>query len=333
MTDTIFALSSGRGRAGVAVIRVSGPGAGAVIGDLAPNTPLKPRHAVLAWLIDPQTGDRLDQALVLWFPGPNSFTGEDVAEFHVHGGVAVVDGVLDALSTMAGCRAAEPGEFTRRAFDHGRLDLTAAEGLADLIDADTPARRRQAVRQMGGALFKVYEDWRERLITAMAHVEAGIDFADEGLPEDVADTARPMVEAIAREMAAALADNARGEKIRDGIEIAIVGEPNVGKSSLLNVLARRDVAIVSDIAGTTRDLIEVHLDLDGYPVTLVDTAGIRDGGGDMIEAEGIRRARARAEAADLKLVMVDAGDWPDIPEALGNLTGNNSITVANKIDR
>jgi tRNA modification GTPase len=244
----------------------------------------------------------------------------------------VVEAVLGAIARVEGTRPAEAGEFTRRAFENGRLDLTVAEGLADLIDAETEAQRRQAVRQMGGALFETYESWRARLIEAMAYVEAGIDFADEELPEDVEATARPLVEALRAEIAAALADHHRGERIRDGVEIAILGAPNVGKSSLLNALARRDVAIVSDIAGTTRDLLEVHLDLGGYPVTVVDTAGLRTGG-DVIEEEGIRRARARADRADLRLLMVDAGEWPEIPEMLRNYAGERSLIAVNKTDR
>lgn len=329
--DTIFALSSGRGRAGVAVIRLSGPGAGDAICALSGGDLPEARVATLRWLEDPDGGERLDQALVLWFPGPKSFTGEDGAEFQVHGGAAVVAAILAAIGRLPGMRPADPGEFARRAFENGRLDLTAAEGLGDLIDAETEAQRRQAVRQMGGALFEVYEDWRTRLVEAMALVEAGIDFADEEIPEDVEAAARPIVHTLAREIERALADGHRGERLRDGIEIAILGAPNVGKSSLLNLLAQRDVAIVSDIAGTTRDLLEVHLDLGGYPVTMVDTAGLRTGG-DVIEAEGIRRARARADAADLRLLMMDAAEWPEVPGDLRDYLGDRSILVVNKAE-
>lgn len=330
--STIFALSSGRGRAGVAVIRVSGPEAEKCLNSLIIKENIDPRSAVLGWLHDPESGERLDQAIVLWFPGPASFTGEDVAEFHVHGGPAVVAAVIAAIEKIDGTRPAEAGEFARRAFENGRFDLTVAEGLGDLIDAETEAQRRQAVRQMGGALYQTYEGWRERLIEAMAYVEAGIDFADEELPEDVEKTARPIVQALRDEIRGVLADGHRGERIRDGVEIAILGAPNVGKSSLLNALARRDVAIVSDIAGTTRDVLEVHLDLGGYPVTVVDTAGLREGG-DVIEEEGIRRARARAEAADLRLLMVSAETWPEIPDMLKDFQDERSLVVVSKIDR
>lgn len=329
--STIYALSSGRGRAGVAVIRVSGEKARDVVKALTKGDLTPPRQAALRWLYTAVDGQKLDQALILWFPGPDSFTGEDVAEFHVHGGLAVVSAVLDAVGQVDGARIAEPGEFARRAFENGRFDLTVAEGLGDLIDAETEAQRRQAVRQMGGELFRVYEDWRERLIEAMAMVEAGIDFADEDLPEDVNAAARPIVEALSTEIRARMDDGGRGERIRDGVEVAILGEPNVGKSSLLNLLARRDVAIVSDIAGTTRDMLEVHLDLKGYPVTLVDTAGIR-AAGDRIEEEGIRRARARAESADLRILMVDARDWPTLPESMKDWAGARSLVVINKTD-
>jgi len=329
--STIYALSSGRGRAGVSVIRVSGEKAGDVVKVLAKRDLPPPRQAALRWLYVPEDGQKLDQALILWFPGPDSFTGEDVAEFHVHGGLAVVTAVLDAVGTVEGTRIAEPGEFARRAFENGRFDLTVAEGLGDLIDAETEAQRRQAVRQMGGELFRVYEDWRERLIEAMAMVEAGIDFADEDLPEDVNAAARPIIEGLRAEIRVRMDDGGRGERIRDGVEVAILGEPNVGKSSLLNLLARRDVAIVSDIAGTTRDMLEVHLDLKGYPVTLVDTAGLREAG-DRIEEEGIRRARARAESADLRILMVDARDWPDMPQSLTAWAGTRSLVVVNKTD-
>jgi tRNA modification GTPase len=329
--STIYALSSGRGRAGVAVIRVSGEKAGDAVKALTKGDLTPPRQAALRWLYTAEDGQKLDQALILWFPGPDSFTGEDVAEFHVHGGLAVVSAVLDAVGQVDGARIAEPGEFARRAFENGRFDLTVAEGLGDLIDAETEAQRRQAVRQMGGELFRVYEDWRECLIEAMAMVEVGIDFADEDLPEDVNAAARPIVETLSAEIRARMDDGGRGERIRDGVEVAILGEPNVGKSSLLNLLARRDVAIVSDIAGTTRDMLEVHLDLKGYPVTLVDTAGIREAG-DRIEEEGIRRARARAESADLRILMVDARDWPTLPESMKDWAGARSLVVVNKTD-
>ncbi|MAN79235.1 MAG: tRNA uridine-5-carboxymethylaminomethyl(34) synthesis GTPase MnmE, partial [Magnetovibrio sp.] len=298
---TIFALASGGARAGVAVIRLSGPGAAAALTALAPGKPLAdPRRAVLRALRDPATGEVLDQALVLFFPGPGSFTGEDVAEFHLHGGPAVVEGVLAALGQVAGLRPAEAGEFTRRAFLNGKLDLTQAEAIADLVAAETSEQRRQALDQAAGALGQIYEGWRARLIAAIAHVEAGIDFADEDLPEDIDRAARDALAALAGEIAAHLDDGRRGERLRAGVHLALLGRPNAGKSTLLNLLAGRDAAIVSETAGTTRDVIEVHLDLGGVPVIVADTAGLRDSA-DAVEREGVRRAAARADWADLKL--------------------------------
>jgi tRNA modification GTPase len=303
--DTIFALSSGRPPVAIAVIRVSGPRAQAALETLAARVP-EPRRAGFARLRDRPGGDVLDEAVVLWFPGPHSETGEDVAEFQVHGGRAVIAAVLAALGRIEGLRPAEPGEFTRRAFENGRLDLTAVEGLADLIYAGTEAQRRQAYRQLAGTLGRRAETWRTQLIEAQALVEAGIDFSDEGdVPEKLLEPALATARILRDEIAAALADENRGERLREGLVVAIAGPPNAGKSSLMNRLARRDVAIVTPHAGTTRDVIEVHLDLGGYPVTLLDTAGIR-ATQDPVEVEGVRRARERAEAADLVLWVTDA---------------------------
>jgi tRNA modification GTPase len=299
---TIFAPATAPGRAGVSLVRISGPEAGAVLQALAGALP-EPRRASLRHLR--HGDDLLDTALVLWFPAPASFTGEDVVEFHLHGGRAVLSGVLEALALRPGLRPAEPGEFTRRAFDHGRLDLTSVEGLADLIDAETAAQRRLALRQMEGGLARLYDGWRERLVEAMAYAEAEIDFAEEELPAGLDSAVTTTVMDLIGSITQYLDDGRQGERLRDGFSVVILGEPNVGKSSLLNRLARREAAIVSAQAGTTRDLIEVHLDLGGYPVILVDTAGLRDDP-EEIEAEGIRRARARAEQADLKLVLLDA---------------------------
>ena len=305
--QTIFAVSSGRVRSGVAVIRVSGPHSGAVVETLAGGVPC-PRMASLRELVSRETGDVLDQALVLWMPAPASFTGEDIVEFHVHGGHAVIAAVLEELGGMEGLRPAEAGEFTRRAFFNDKLDLTQVEGLADLIDAETQAQRRQALRQSSGVIAEVYETWRAELIKCLAYLEAEIDFADEAdVPEDVALQMKQAVTALRAHVEVALADDRRGERLRDGLRIVIAGRPNVGKSSLLNVLARRDAAIVSETAGTTRDVIEVHMDLDGYPVSLFDTAGLREAGDD-IEREGIVRARGRLEDADVVLWVTDAGD-------------------------
>jgi len=301
---TIFALSSGRPPAAIAVVRVSGSRAGVVLEKLIGRVP-EPRQATLARLRDPATGDAIDEALVLWFPAPRSETGEDTAELQLHGGHAVIAGVLDALGRIEGCRPAEAGEFTRRAFENGRLDLTAVEGLADLIAAETPAQRRQAFRQLKGLIGDRAEAWRRALIEAQALVEARIDFSDEAdVPENLLDAALHAAQQLRSEIAAALADGGRGERLRDGLVVAIAGPPNAGKSTLLNRLARREAAIVSPYPGTTRDVIEVHFDLGGYPVTLLDTAGICDST-DPVEQEGVRRARVGAAAADLVLWVID----------------------------
>jgi len=332
MTATIFALATAPGRAGVAVVRVSGPASGEALTALTRRALPAPRVATLTALRDPGTGEALDDALVLWFSGPRSFTGEDVVELHLHGGRAVVAGVVEALAALPGLRVAEPGEFTRRAFENGKLDLTAAEGLADLVDAETSAQRRQALRQMEGALGRVYESWRLRLTRALAHIEADIDFPDEDLPSGVADAVRPELETLATEIGAHLADGRRGERLREGLHIAIVGAPNAGKSSLLNALARREAAIVSARAGTTRDVIEVHLDLGGFPVVLADTAGLREAAGDEIEEEGIRRARDRAASADLKIAVFDATALPALDTATLALIDGGTVVVMNKTD-
>jgi len=305
--DTIFALSSGRPPSAIAVVRMSGPRAGDALKALAGKLP-EPRKARLARVRDPHSGEAIDEALALWFPGPNSETGEDIAELQLHGGRAVIAAVLGALGRIEGLRPAEAGEFTRRAFENGRLDLTAVEGLADLIGAETEAQRRQGYTQLKGLLGDRAETWRARLIEALALVEARIDFSDEAdVPEDLIGPALTIVRGLRDEIAEALAGATRGERLRDGLVVAIAGPPNAGKSTLLNRIARREVAIVSPFAGTTRDVIEVHLDLDGYPVTLLDTAGIRDSD-DPVEQEGVRRARQRASDADLILWVYEAKD-------------------------
>jgi tRNA modification GTPase len=274
----------------------------------------------------------LDQGLVLWLPAPASFTGEDVLELHVHGGRAVVSGILEALSGLPDLRPAEPGEFTRRAFLNGRLDLTAVEGLADLIDAETRAQARQALRQLDGALGRLYQAWRQALLGALARLEAEIDFAPEDeVPENLLALVRPDVTRLSAEIAAHLADGFRGERLRAGLTVAVVGPPNAGKSSLVNRLARRDVAIVTPLPGTTRDVLEVHLDLAGYPVTLLDTAGLREAA-DVIEAEGVRRARDRAQRADLRLIMFDGAMWPDLDSATLALADDSAVVTVNKCD-
>ena len=303
--DTIFALSSGRPPAAIAVVRVSGPQAGAALRALIGRIP-PPRHAALARLRDGEGGEIIDEALALWFPGPSSETGEDTAELQLHGGRAVIAAVLAALGRIDGCRPALAGEFTRRAFENGRIDLTRVEGLADLIGADTEAQRRQAFRQMRGMLGDRAEAWRKQLIEALALVEARIDFPDEAdVPEDLVAPALARAHKLRDEIVQVLADQRRGERLREGVVVAIAGPPNVGKSSVLNRIARREAAIVSPMPGTTRDVIEVHLDLDGFPVTFLDTAGIRNSA-DPIEREGVRRARERAAGADLVLWVLDS---------------------------
>jgi tRNA modification GTPase len=300
--DTIYALSSAAGRAGVAVLRVSGPGARAGIESLTQASTPSPRRAELRSVA--RGGEIIDQALVLWFPAPASFTGEDVAEFHVHGGRAVVDAVLQALGDLPEFRPAEPGEFTRRAVENGKFGLTQAEALADLIDAETDAQRRQALRQYEGALAEIYDGWRARLIRAAAWAEAGIDFSDEELPGDVMARARAEAREILQEIQTYMDDSRAGEILRDGLRLTVIGPPNAGKSSLVNALARRDVAIVAETPGTTRDAIEVHLNLGGYPMILTDTAGLRNAA-EAVEAEGVRRALARAAASDIVVLVLD----------------------------
>ncbi len=313
------------------MVRISGPRAGDALNALAGRLP-QARKAALARVRDPVSGEAIDEALALWFPGPNSETGEDIAELQLHGGRAVIAAVLGALGRLDGLRPAEAGEFTRRAFENGRLDLTAVEGLADLIGAETEAQRRQAYRQLKGLLGERAETWRARLIEALALVEARIDFSDEAdVPEDLLGPALKIVRELRGEIAEALAGAGRGERLRDGLLVAIAGPPNAGKSTLLNRIARREAAIVSPFAGTTRDVIEVHLDLDGYPVTLLDTAGIRDSD-DPVEQEGVRRARERASEADLVLWVYDAKDPP--PRGGATLFARPVETwfVRNKID-
>jgi len=330
MTDTIFALASGRGRAGVAVIRVSGPAAAEALIALTGAGQPQPRVARRTQFLNPVDGSLLDDGLALWFPAPDSFTGEDVCELHGHGGPAVVAALLAALGRVPGLRPAEAGEFTRRAFESGKLDLTAAEGLADLIAAETEAQRRQARRQADGELGRLYEDWRARLVRALALIEAEIDFFDEDLPGGLHAGVLETATALDADMAAHLDDNHRGERLRGGLYLAIVGAPNVGKSSLLNLLARRDAAIVSGTAGTTRDVIEAHLDLGGYPLCAADTAGLNAAAADEIESEGIRRALLRAADADLKLAVFDAS--AEVDAATAALIDGDTLVVFNKCE-
>ena len=348
---TIYALATpapSRGAPGaVSIVRLSGPRAAEAViflteprafarGHSAREPALPaPRHMALRTVLDPVSGEKIDSALVVWFEAPRSETGETMAELHLHGGRAVANAVLAALGKLGICRLAEPGEFTRRAFENRKLDLTQAEAVADLVAAETDQQRRLALHQMGGALHRLYEDWRTQGLRALAHLEAAIDFPDEDLPEGIAADVTRAIASLRDEIAAHL-DDKRGERLRDGLHIAIIGPPNAGKSSLLNLLARREAAIVSETAGTTRDIIEVHLDLGGWPVVLADTAGLRDSA-DAIEQEGVRRARARANEADLRLLVLDATtDWRAARHELTAATDRwdlaHDIVVVNKSD-
>ena len=328
-TDTIFALASAPGKAGVAVFRLSGPQAGAALRTLTGEELPEARKMIRTRVRD-GLGETIDDGLAVWFPQPSSFTGEDVAEFHLHGGRAVTHALSDALVAL-GLRPAEPGEFSRRAFFAGKLDLTAAEAIADLVEAETAAQRRQALRQMGGALATVIDGWRARLLRARAHLEAELDFAEEGLPQELGQEARVVLKRLADEMEKGLADQRRGERLRDGYQIALVGPPNAGKSSIINRLSGREAAIVATSAGTTRDVIEVHLDLAGYPITIADTAGLREAEGE-VEAEGIRRSRVKAEQADLRLVVFDATRLPALDPEARALLGDGALALFNKRD-
>lgn len=328
MRRTIFAIATPPGRGAIAIVRISGPSARTALEGISGRAP-GPRQAMLRTLRDPADGGVLDQGLALWFPGPESATGEDVAELHLHGGMAVSASVIEALAAMPDLRPAEPGEFTRRAFQNGRMDLTEAEAVADLVAAETRGQLSQALRQMQGELGRLYDGWRDRLVRSLAHLEAALDFPDEDLPPDLSTSIAPDLAGLATEIEAHLDDDHRGERLRAGFQVAIVGPPNAGKSSLLNALARRDAAIVSERAGTTRDVIEVHLDLAGLPVMLLDTAGLREAG-DEIEEEGVRRARQRADQADLRLIVFDATEEPD--PAVLDIAGGDSVVALNKID-
>ena len=325
MNSSIFALASAPGRAGVAVVRVSGPLAGACIQALAGPVPT-PRRAVLRRLV--HRGSEIDRALLLWFAGPHSFTGEDVVEFHIHGGRAVREALFAALSDL-GLRPAEPGEFSRRAVENGKLDLTRAEAIADLVDAETPAQLRQALRQHDGVLADLYEGWRTQLIAALGRAEAAIDFSDDEVGEAEFGAARRAAAAMYQQIQEHMDDSGRGESLREGLRLTILGPPNAGKSSLINALARRDVAIVSDTPGTTRDVVEVRLSLGGYLLQVADTAGVRETA-EPIEAEGVRRALAHASGGMTLLLLDGAAENPraGLPAALPE----PDLTVWNKAD-
>ena len=324
--ETIYALSTPPGRGGVAVVRVSGPQAAPGLAALTPGARLPPPRTACVRRIVSGAGAVIDHALVLRFEGPNSFTGEDVVEYHLHGGVAVVAGLLSCLAAQPGCRPALPGEFTRRAFENGRLDLTAAEAVADLIHAETEAQREQAIGQMEGVLSDLYQSWTDRLAHTLALMEADLDFSDQDLPDDLSLRVRPDLSDVEKAIAVHLDDNHRGERLRDGFRIAIVGAPNAGKSTLLNALARRDAAIVSDVAGTTRDVLDIHLNIAGFPAVIADTAGLRDSR-DAIEREGMKRARARAADADIVLLLFDGTVAVPDSETLSLQDGRSIIVI------
>ena len=330
INQTIFAPATATGRAGITVIRVSGSRAGEVLMACTQKPLPPPREAQYSGFFELDTGETIDKGLALWFPGPKSFTGEDVVEFHIHGGRATTEAICNVINQIEHCRFADPGEFTRRAFYNEKLDLTEVEGLADLVDAETEAQRKQAFRQFNGDLSALFEKWRSQLIRAMALLEASIDFSEEDIPENLFSRIKHNILCLEKEITQYIDDKRHGERLREGFFIVIAGSPNVGKSSLLNALAQRDVAIVSEVAGTTRDVVEVRMDIGGVPVTIADTAGLRDVL-DEIEAEGVRRARKRAKEADLRLLMFDATQLkPDKPTM--EMIDQNAIVVFNKID-
>lgn len=330
--ETIFALASGAGRAGVAIIRLSGGASAGACRAVTCKAPPPPRQARLAAIHDPRDGELIDQGLILWFPGPASFTGEDVLELQVHGGPAVLSALFDALQSVTAVRPADPGEFSRRAFMNGKMDLTAAEGLADLVDAETWQQARQARRQMDGVLGRLYGDWHARLLEALALIEAEIDFApEEEVPDGLMTEMLPKLRSLQGEIAGHLADGQRGERLRSGLRAALIGPPNAGKSSLLNRIASRDVAIVTDIPGTTRDVLDVPLDLGGYPLVLADMAGLRESD-DPVERLGVERALIEAKDADIRIAMFDGAVWPLVDPKTEALIDGETIIVLNKSD-
>lgn len=328
-SDTIYALSSGSGRAGIAVVRISGPDAGSVVKKLCGTLPV-PRHATLRKLTSMRDGGFLDRGLVLWFAAPSSFTGEDMAEFHIHGGLAVVRGLFDELAAMPGLRAAEAGEFTRRAFSNGKFDLIEVEGLVDLIEARTERQRRQAMQHAEGTASMVLNRWRQSLVRVLGRLEAAIDFVEEAhVSESALSNSEAILRSLATEIESELDRGRQGERLREGIRVVLAGRPNVGKSSLLNWLARKDAAIVSPIPGTTRDVVEVHLNLQGLPVILQDTAGLHGAASDWVETEGIARANAALGRADLVLWIAS----PDIIDSWASPTlDSDALWIWNKAD-
>jgi tRNA modification GTPase len=331
--ETIFAQSSKPGKAGIAVFRISGPESLSVLKRLIGDTSaeLAPKMMYCKKITHPKYQELIDNAIVVYFQAPASFTGEEVVEIHTHGSIAIATMLSEAILSIGNIRLAEPGEFTRRAFLNNKFDLTAAEGIADLIEAETIWQHRQAIKQAGGELEELYNSWRQDLLTIISLLEAYIDFPDEEIPEEVLNRVLAISGELKNTIIKHLNDSRRGERLRSGIKLAILGTPNVGKSSLLNFLMQRDVAIVSNIAGTTRDIIEGHLDIGGYPIILQDTAGIRFSD-DIIEQEGIKRAIESAKMADIKIIILDATRLADPEESFANIIDNNTIIVINKID-
>ena len=327
---TIFALSSGPGLSGIAVIRVSGPNTKNVLKNMTISPIPSPKVAVVRKFINPKTKDLIDQGILLWFPGPESYTGEDMAEFHVHGSKAVIEAINLCLSKIEGCRLAEPGEFTKIAFQNGKINLLKAESISDLISSETEIQRKQAIKIMSGKSSDKFNSLRERLLKILSNIEAKIDFPDEDLPDNILKNIHSETKSIKNEIDKILNDQKVGERIREGFKISIIGPTNAGKSSLLNYLSKRDIAIVSEIAGTTRDVIEAHLNLNGYPVVISDTAGIRDSK-DEIEKKGIKLALERAENADLNLIVIEpkSVDFVDFLKKFGS---KKSILVINKME-
>ncbi|CAI2182309.1 10699_t:CDS:2 [Funneliformis geosporum] len=345
LKDTIYALSTAQGKAGIAIIRVSGSNALQAIEDITADFSEKPvpRKATLKTIIHPKTKEVIDHGLILWFPGPKSYTGENLVEFHIHGGTSVVRGVLDALGNMENFRHAEAGEFTRRAFENVKFDLTEIEGLADLLNAETEAQRRQALRQVQGGLKILYENWRKQLINNMASIEAIIDFGeDENIEDGVFEKVAENVKLLKNDIIEHLNDNRRGEILRDGIRVTILGPPNVGKSSFLNYLAQRKAAIVSHIPGTTRDIVDISLDFGGYPIIISDTAGLRPSDDD-VEIEGISRAKDRIKTADIKIIILSSLEllhsiksnhnyFSNIDSIIKDTVDDNTYLIINKSD-
>ena len=328
---TIYALSSGPGISGLAVVRVSGSQSKVIMDSIIEGNIPKPRVATLKKIRKINSKELIDEGIILWFPGPKSYTGDDMIEFHVHGSRAVLDALLHEISKIKNCRVAEPGEFTKNAFQNGKINLLEAESIGDLISSETEIQRRQAIDIMSGVQGKKYESWRKKLLKVLSNVEAKIDFPDEDLPQNILTNIKNTTQIVSKEIKKVLDDKKVGERIREGFKISILGPSNAGKSSLLNYLSRRDVAIVSEIAGTTRDVLETHLNLDGYPVILSDTAGIRDAK-DEIEKRGIKLALKKSENADLNIVVIEPKSGYFTGVLKGLISSENTILVINKSD-